>query len=118
MSKHIGRQKSPILTLTVVAAADVNACRAIGLDGNYASAGGHMHGVSATNGYTGDNLAVDVAGTSLLEASAAVSADELVEITASGKFAPVDTGKAVARAVTPAGADGDVFEALLLPVNS
>ena len=110
--------KRPIFTLTILAAATVLACRAIGADGHYAGAGLHMSGVADVDAEATDELAIDVLGTSTLEAGAAIAADALVEVGANGKFVTKVGGKAVARAIGAAAGDGSKFEALLLPAST
>lgn len=118
MQKFLARPKCPVLTLTVVAAAELEGCRAIGLDGNYVASAAAMHGVSATNAYAGDELAVDVLGTTVAEAGAAIAAGALVQVGSDGKFITKAAGKTVGRALEAATADGSVFEMLLLPANA
>ncbi|GAB3021684.1 capsid cement protein [Bowmanella dokdonensis] len=118
MKKFIGKQKYPILTLTVIAGADLEGCRAVTRVGAYAAAGASMHGVSATNAYTGDELAVDVMGTTICEAGGVIAADALLEVGTNGKFITRNTGKVVGRALEAAAGDGSAFEALLLPAHT
>jgi Uncharacterized conserved protein (DUF2190) len=110
--------KRAILSLTVIASATVMAGRAITQDGAYAATGEHMHGVSDFNANAGDELAVDCLGVSILEAGAAIAADTLVQVGVDGKYITKAAGKAVARSMTAASADGSKFEAFLLPANS
>lgn len=112
------QSKRPILTLTLIALAVVEAHRAIASDGDYAAAGEHMIGVSDVNSFVDDELAVDVLGTSICEAGAAIAADALIQVGANGKFITKAAGKAVGRALSAATADGSKFEALLLPATS
>jgi len=113
------QSKRPILCLTVVAIAMVEVNRAVGFNGDYAAAGGYMAGVSDTSvGELADELAIDVLGTSILEANGAIAVGDLVEVAADGKFITKAAGKAVARAITAAPAAGAVFEALLLPATT
>ncbi|KGJ92130.1 DUF2190 family protein [Colwellia psychrerythraea] len=112
------QSKRPILTLTIIAAAIVEAHRAIALDGTYAATGEHMHGVSDTNSFVDDELAVDVLGTTTCEAGAAIVKGALIEVGANGKFITKAAGKVVGRALSAAAADGSKFEALLLPSNA
>lgn len=112
------QSKRPILTLTLIATAIVEAYRAIASDGDYAATGEHMIGVSDTNSFVDDELAVDVLGTTTCEAGAAIAADALIEVGVDGKFITKAAGKVVGRALSAAAADGSQFEALLLPANS
>jgi len=111
--------KRNVFTMTVVAAAQVEACRAVTATGNLPVVGGAMLGVSDFSAQVGDELNLDVLGTSILECSAAVDVDDLIQVsTADGRFAQKAAGKTVARALTSTTAAGQKFEALLLPANS
>ena len=112
------QSKRPILTLTLIAMAVVDAHRAIAADGDYAATGEHMIGVSDTNSFVDDELAVDVLGTTTCEAGAAIVADALVQVGTNGKFITKAAGKVVGRALNAATADGSKFEILLLPATS
>jgi len=112
------QSKRPILTLTIIAAAIIEAHRAIALDGGYAAVGAHMHGVSDTNSFIDDELAVDVLGSTTCEAGAAIVVDALIQVGDDGKFITKAAGKVVGRALSAAAADGGQFEVLLLPANS
>lgn len=110
--------KNPILCLTVVAMAEVARATAVNFDGSQTAAGQAMFGVADTQAYQGDELCVDVLGTSSLLAGAAISEGDLVQVGSNGKFVTATTGKVVARALTDASGDGSDFNALLLPSNT
>ena len=46
MANYLNKARVAILTISVQAAAALAQCRAVGADGNYASAGAHMTGVT------------------------------------------------------------------------
>ena len=110
--------KIQVLVLSVIASQDVEAHRAIDQDGSYTALGGSSFGVSDTRAYAGDQLALDVLGTSILEAGAAITKGDLLQVGANGKYVTKTTGQTVARAMADAAADGSVFEALLLPARA
>lgn len=106
-------QKISILTLAVIAAAAILPERAVGRDGNYATAAGKAFGVSNTQGAIGDRVPVDVMGTTIATAGGAfVDGDEL-EVGTAGKLVKKTTGVVVAIALQAATADGDRVEVLL-----
>lgn len=104
-----------LLTLTVAASAAVAACRVITLAGAYPAAGAKGIGVTRTSGEEGDLLPVDVLGTTIAEAGAAIAADADLMADASGRVVPLTAGKvAIGRALEAAGAAGAQIEVLLL----
>lgn len=109
--------KIQILTLTVVAAAELARGTAISINGTTTSAGEAMHGVADTKAYIGDELAVDVLGTTSCVAGAAIAQGALIEVGTDGKFITQSAGKAVGRAMTAASGDNAEFVALLIPSN-
>lgn len=116
MFQHIS--KRPILTLTVIALADTAAFVAIDVDGSVASSASAMLGVSDTNAYEGDELAVDVIGTTTALAGAAITQGALVQVGSNGKFITKAAGKTVGRALSAATGDNGKFEMLLIPADS
>lgn len=108
-------QKIPLLTLAVVAAAALAAERAVGRDGNYATAGGNAFGVTNTSGGIGDRVPADVQGTTIATAGGAFDDGDYLEVGTSGKLVLQTTGTAVAQALQDATADGDRVEVLLIP---
>ncbi|MFY9350100.1 MAG: capsid cement protein [Sphingobium sp.] len=110
-------QKHPIFTMTQVAAAAVAAARFVGLmTGQQCASGAKALGVSQYPAATGEAFAVDVVGTSIVEAGGAIAAGAEVKAAADG------SGKAIARggsgpldgyAVSAATADGQKITVLL-----
>jgi len=107
--------KVQLLTLSIAATADFNEHLAVSQAGALAVAAGKMFGVATTDGETGVQLAVDVLGTSVAVAGAALAKDADLEVGANGKLVTKAAGVTVARAMQAAGADGDQIEVLLLP---
>jgi hypothetical protein len=107
--------KISLLTLTAVAAAALSEHQAVGYDGDVATAAGAMQGLAITDAALGDPVAVDVLGTSVAIAGAAVAVGAALEVGAGGKLVTKDAGVTVARALQAAAADGDLFEVMLIP---
>lgn len=105
-------QKTPILTLTRVAAEKITAHQAITATGAIAAAGEVAIGFSTTDAEMGDYFAVDAIGTSSGIASAAISAGDELEVAAEGKLATKTTGKRVGIALFDAATD-EGFEVLI-----
>lgn len=110
----MSRQKIPLLSLAVVATAAITANRFVAPTGVHATAAGRALGVATEDAAIGDAVAVDVIGTTTVEASAAIAAGAQIEVAANGKAATLDAGVAVGRALEAAGADGDMIEVLLI----
>lgn len=109
-------QSKPVLTLTVTAAAALSAHRFVTHAGAVPSAGGRVLGVTRSDAASGKPVAVDVLGTTVVEAGAAISSvGTLLETDANGKAVPKTTGTAVAVALQTAGGAGRRIEVLLLP---
>lgn len=105
-----------VLPLTVVAAAALTANRFVTATGAVPSAAGNALGVTRTAAAAaGDLVPVDVLGTALVEASAAISAGAAVATTNDGRAVTFSTGVTVGRALTAAGAAGALIEVLLIP---
>lgn len=107
--------KISILTLSVLAIATVTENLAIGYDGDVASAAGAMKGINTFDVVSGEQASVDVLGTSIATAGAAIADGAELEVGANGKLVTKTAGVVVARALQPASADGDLLEVFLLP---
>jgi hypothetical protein len=107
----------PILTLTAKASAAILPHRFVGHAGAYPTAAASALGVSRTKAADGEDFQVDVLGTSLVEASAAILAGASVEVAADGKAVTKSTGVAVARLApgAVATAAGQLVEVVLIP---
>lgn len=107
-------QHIPVLTLSVAAAAALVEHRAVGFDGNYAAADAFAYGITNTDVDSGDQVAITVQGTAIVEAGAACSVGDQMKVGTDGKLIPWATsGVVVGRALEAAGADGDKIEVLL-----
>lgn len=107
-----------LMTLTVIATAAVVANRCITLAGAYPAAAGLALGVTRSNGAIGDALPVDVHGTAIIEAGAAITADATLMVGADGKVITHDNDgdkHTVGRALEAAAGDGSLLEVLLVP---
>lgn len=106
------------LTLTVAAAGALAANRFITQAGAYPAAGAAAFGVTRTSAAAaGDLVPVDVQGTTLAEAGAAVTLDAPLMLDATGRVIPLSgSGKSpVGRAMQAATAAGELIEVLLVP---
>ena len=107
-----------LLTLTVVASATVAAGRFVTTAGAHAAAGALPLGVTRSDGASGDPIPVDVLGTAIVEAGAAIAADAAIMVTTAGKAITHDADgdkHAVGRALEAAAGDGSFIEVLLVP---
>lgn len=107
-----------LLTLSVVAAAALEAGRMVNQAGNYPAAGGLAFGATRSAGAIGDPVPVDVMGTAIVTAGGAFAKDAALTVDAAGKVILHDgtAGKfACGRAMEAAAADGDQVEILLVP---
>lgn len=112
----MGRQHISLLALTVNAAGALNPHRFVGHDGNTAVAAGNALGVARTAAAIGEDLAVDVIGTAIVEAGGAISAGAEIEVGADGVAVTKNAGVTVAR-IAPgesASAAGELIEVLLI----
>lgn len=106
----------PILTRTVTATSSVAAQRFVTPAGAQAGAGENTLGVARVAAVAADKLPVDVLGTAIVEAGAAVAVNATIKADANGKAITWATsGAKVALALSAAAADGDLIEVLLIP---
>ena len=106
-----------LLTLTVTAAAALAANRFVKTAGIYPTAGGLALGVTRCDGGVGDLVPIDVLGTAVVQAGAAIALDVPVMVTADGKVIAHDGDgdkHAVGRSLEAA-IDGGLVEILLVP---
>lgn len=109
-------QSKPVLTLTVVATGAVPAHRFVSPQGALPQAGGNTLGVTRAEATAaGQEVAVDVLGTTVVEAGAAIAAGALLETDSQGRAVPRTSGQPVARALQAATGAGRRIEVLLLP---
>lgn len=110
-------QNVALLTLSVLATADLTNNRFVSPTGGVAAAGGNAYGVTRSDAAIGQLAPVDVLGTTQVTAGAAIAAGAALEVGVDGKAVTADAGKVVARAApgATAVADGDVLEVILIP---
>jgi hypothetical protein len=112
----MSRQAFPILTLTRTLSGTVAANRFVTPSGAQAGADANTLGVARSGGVSGDKIPVDVLGTAVVEAGAAISEGATLETDASGRAVTWATsGPKVGIALEAAGAAGQFIEVLLIP---
>jgi hypothetical protein len=110
------KQSIPILTLTQVLTGTVAANRFTTVAGIQAGADLNALGVSRVGGVSGEKIPVDVLGTSIVEAGAAVAAGATLKSDATGRgITWVTSGARVGIALEAAGGAGELIECVLLP---
>lgn len=111
-------QKTAIYTHTVTASGDVSTHRFVGFDGaQVAAIGGKVLGASTFAATNGQDLAVDVIGTTVVETAGAIDAGDDVVSDADGKAIvnPEVGGEiVVAVALDDAAGAGEFIEVLLV----
>ena len=105
-------QKRPVLTLTRRATADLKKYQLITALGAVAAAGEAAFGAVITDAATGDDIAVDVQGTTVVVAAAAITDGAELEVAADGQVQAKASGIAVGIALQDAVA-GEPIEILL-----
>lgn len=115
----MSQQSISLLTLTVAAAGALAADRFVTIGGAYPAAGGLAFGVTRTSaGAAGDLLPVDVMGTAIVQAGAAIAVGATVMVGTDGKAITHDGDgdkHALGRALEAAAGDGSLIEVLLIP---
>jgi len=107
-------QSISILTLTALAAGAIAKHRFVTHTGLQAGAAANTLGVARTDAKLNDGLAVDVVGTAVVEAGAAIVAGAAIETDATGRAITKAAGVTVGRALQAAAAAGDFIEVLLI----
>jgi hypothetical protein len=109
-------QNIALLSLTVALTGTVTANRFVTPAGAQAGADANTLGVSRVAGVSGDAAPVDVLGTAVVEAGAAVSAGASLKSDSSGRAITWATsGAKVGIALEAATAAGQMIEVLLIP---
>jgi len=109
-------QNIPVLPLTVALTGTVAVNRFVTPAGAQAGADANTLGVARSAGVSGDKVTVDVLGTAIVEAGAALSAGATVKSDASGRAITwVTSGAKVGLALEAATAAGQMIEVLLMP---
>jgi hypothetical protein len=112
----MSRQAVGILPLPMVLTGTVAEARFVTPAGAQAGADANTYGVSRSAGVSADRITVDVLGTAIVEAGAAISAGATLKSDASGRAITWATsGAKVALALEAAGASGQFIEVLLIP---
>lgn len=111
----MSQQNLAVMALSVAASGAVAANRFVTVAGAQAGAAANTLGVARFAVASGVYLTVDVLGTAVVEAGAAISAGAAIETDADGKAITKTTGPAVGRALQAAGAAGAFVEVLLIP---
>jgi hypothetical protein len=112
----MSRQAIPILSLPVTLTGTVSANRFVTPAGAQAGADANTLGVARDAGVSADKITVDVMGTAIVEAGAAVAAGASLKSDASGRAITWATsGAKVGIALQAAGAAGEMIEVLLIP---
>ena len=90
------------LTLTVTAAVALAACRFVTQAGAYPAAGAAAFGVTRSSAEAaGDLVPVDVQGTAIAEAGAAITLDAPLMVDATGRVVPLTVGSKLPLICTP-----------------
>lgn len=106
----------PILTLTSSLTGTVAAARFVTPLGAQAGSDANALGVARTAGVSGDKIPMDILGTAVVEAGAAITAGDTLKSDSSGRAIPWATsGARLAIALAAASQAGDVIEAFLIP---
>lgn len=109
-------QSTPVLTLTMTLTGTVSAHRFVTPAGAQAGADANTLGVARSAGVSGEKVPVDVLGTAVVEAGAAIAAGTTLKADASGRAITWATsGAKIAIALQAASGAGVMIEVLLLP---
>ena len=112
----MSQQSIPVLVLTALLSGTVTANRFVTPGGAQAGADANTLGVARTGGASGELVAVDVLGTAIVEAGAAISANATVKADSSGRAITwVTSGAKIGLALQAASQAGDKIEVLLMP---
>lgn len=109
-------QAHPTLALTRTLSGTVAAHRFVSSVGAAVAADANALGVARTSGVSGDLVALDVLGTTIVEAGAAITAGDTLKVTTGGKAITWATsGAKVGIALQAATGDGSLIEVFLIP---
>lgn len=112
----MSQQNIALLGLTVALTGTVSANRFVTPAGAQAGADANALGVARSAGSSGSSVTVDVLGTAVVEAGAAITKGATIKSDASGRAIPWATsGAKVAIALEAAGAAGEFIEVMLIP---
>lgn len=105
---------TPLLSLPIVATAALTQARAVSGLGAVPAAAARCLGIARTSAAIGERVTVDVDGTAVGEAGAAIAIDAALELDASGRFITKAAGVTVGRALSATTAAGQMLEVLLI----
>lgn len=110
------RQSLPLYVSTVIAFGAIAECRLVGYDQAQATAAANTLGVSQQGAADGDDLAVTVIGSGLVESGAALASGAAVESDADGRAVTRSAGPVVGRVMPGQSASGagEFVEILLI----
>lgn len=112
----MSKQSTPVLALTIEASGTITANRFVTPVNDQAVADENTLGVARSTVSDGEQVTVDVLGTAVVEAGAAITAGATVKSNASGKAITWATsGAKVGIALQDAAGDGSFIEVLLIP---
>ncbi|MBK8157981.1 MAG: DUF2190 family protein [Rhodospirillaceae bacterium] len=111
----MSKQALSVLVLSIAATAVLVKNRFITHAGAVPAAAARCLGVTRTDAAIGDQIAVDVLGTAVVEAGGAIAAGAQVEVDASGRVITKAAGVVVGSALQQSLALGDSIEVLLIP---
>lgn len=116
----MSRQSTPILTQSVIATAALTADRFVTIAGAVPAAGASAYGVGRSTVAIGARQTVDVLGTAVVEAGAAIAEGAFVQTDASGRAITKAAGVTLGRLAPGevATAAGQFVEVLLLPATA
>jgi hypothetical protein len=103
-----------ILQETVTLSATATQFRGVQVTGAAVSAAGAGYPCT-TDGVSGESVCLTMLGVAIGEAGAAVALGALLEFNASGQFITRSAGVTVGRAMSAAGAAGDLFQVFVIP---
>lgn len=116
----MSKQAFPVLTLTIAAAATLTADRFVTIGGAVSATDSATSlGVVKQAAVSGDYVTVDVMGTTIVEAGAAITKGDALKVTTGGKVITWATsGLKVGIALQASAADGNFIEVLLTPISA
>lgn len=110
----MGTQKITILSLTVRSTGAIIKKRAVTYGGAQAAAAANILGIADFGATAGQDITVDILGTSIATSGAAVAVGAALETDAQGRLITRTTGPVVARALEAATAADQLFEVFLI----
>ncbi len=112
----MSKQSIPLLTLTIAASGAIAASRFVTPAGAQAGADANTLGVSRNAAADAEKFSIDVLGTAVVEAGAAIAVGATLKSDANGKAITwAVSGAKVAIALEAAGGAGEFIEAMLIP---